>query len=103
MIVVVLLTAMAGVFIANSSPFNGRFLPGLLIVVAPVLLLSFALPKLLPVRCEKCLGRMQFRWLGPKPQASGENRSQPDLYAYICAHCGDRHVWEASDSGHGLG
>jgi DNA-directed RNA polymerase subunit RPC12/RpoP len=98
MIVLVSAAGISGVLVANGAPFNGRFLPGLFIVVFPVLLLAFLLPKILPVRCEKCGGRMSMRWLGPQSPA----RREPDLYAYICSKCGDRHVWEGP-SDHSIG
>jgi hypothetical protein len=105
MTAMILVVVAVAVLVANSPPFNGRFLPGILIVVLPFLLLAFLLPKVIPVCCPNCNGRMRFRWLGTKrsdPTSKNQTERKPDLYAYVCDACGEQHAWEGSDSGHGL-
>ena len=105
MTAVIFAVVVVGVFVANSAPFDGRFLPGLLIVVAPFLLLAFLLPRVIPVRCPRCNGRMRFHWLGSERAAhirQDQASQRRNLFAYTCDACGERHVWEGSDSGHGL-
>jgi hypothetical protein len=93
MALIVSLVAISGIVIVNSR-YHGSFLIGVLLIVIPVLALSLLLPRILPVRCDRCGGRMHFYYRkGPHLQ---------DLYSYQCEQCGARHEWEGSSSSHGM-
>lgn len=91
MVAVVVFTAGYLCHVANSAPFNGEFLPGLMIVVLPVLALSFVLPKIIPVSCPKCNTRMPFRF---KRSTEAEW-----LFGYTCDRCGNDYTWSGASSG----
>src|SRR4029453_3649852 len=44
-----------------NTRYHGSFLVGLFVIVLPFLVLSYVLPRLLPVRCPRCHARMRFR------------------------------------------
>src|SRR4051812_25073011 len=89
MITIVSAVAISGIVLVNSR-FAGSFAVGLALIVAPVLALSFLLPRLLPVRCSACGGRMRFRY--------GKRLQEQDVYAYVCEGCQQRHEWAAGSS-----
>lgn len=91
MTLIVSLVAISGIVLVNSR-YHGAFLIGLLIIVVPVLVLSFGLPHLLPVRCTQCGGKTRFRF-----GEASERGSQ--IYSYVCERCAHRHDWEGSSSG----
>lgn len=95
MTIAVLAVAAVGVWIVNAR-FEGAFLPGLLLIVVPVLALSHVLPKLLPVRCPGCGGRMRFHFL---PAQATKPSQASDLYGYRCERCTTEHLWEGTSSG----
>ena len=97
MVLVCLLTVIAGVFIVNSF-FSGSFLVGLLIIVLPLLLLAYLLPRLLPVKCSRCGARMRFKQV-LVPTASDESR---EFYGYACPVCSSEHLWEGASPGGSL-
>lgn len=94
MTLLVAATAIAAICIVNSQ-FHGEFFAGLMLIVAPVLLLSFLLPRILPVRCPNCGARMRFR-IAP-------GGKQPDRYAFVCQRCAEQHEWEGASSPASLG
>src|SRR5947209_11106562 len=75
------------VIVVVNSRYHGSFLAGLLLIVLPLLVLSFSLPYLIVVRCE-CGGRMRFRFFGSR-----------QVYSFTCERCKARHEWEGSSSG----
>src|SRR4051812_26022534 len=89
MITIVSAVAISGIVLVNSR-FAGSFAVGLALVVAPVLALSFLLPRVLPVRCSACGGRVRFCY--------GKGRHAQDVYAYVCEGCQHRHEWEGGSS-----
>jgi hypothetical protein len=89
MTLVVSAVAIAGIVFVNSR-FDGGFLAGLLLIVAPVLFLVVALPRTLPVRCPDCGGKMRFGFR--------RRTDSQDLYSYQCEQCAHRHEWEGSSS-----
>ena len=94
MTIAVSAVAITGIVWVNSR-FHGSFLVGLFLIVLPVLVLSYGLPRILPVRCRRCGGRMRLR------SSSINDRRQ--LFAYVCDRCQDRYQWEGVDSGPTLG
>jgi len=97
MIVITLGVVIVGVVVVNSR-FHGGFLAGVVLIVAPLLTLSFLLPHLLPVRCPRCGGKMRFHFLRPASNPGNE----PSRYAYVCQRCLERHEWEGASSGSSL-
>lgn len=92
MTLIVLVFVVAATVFVNSR-FHGGLAVGIVLIVLPLLLLSFALPRLLPVRCPKCSARMRFRYV---------NRENGSIYAYICERCAHRHEWEGASGGSSL-
>ena len=90
MILTVSAIALSAITLVNTR-YHGSFLVGLLAIVVPVLVLSFALPHVLPVRCALCHTRMRFR-----STLVDEHRR---MFAYVCDHCQNRHEWEGASSG----
>jgi DNA-directed RNA polymerase subunit RPC12/RpoP len=90
MILLISAVAIAGIAIVNSVH-HGSLVVGLLLIVLPVLVLSFSLPHLLPVRCPRCNGKMRFRF-------AYDSQQQRHFYSYACVHCANRHEWEGSSS-----
>lgn len=84
--------AIAGIVYVNAR-LEGGFVAGVLIIVLPVLVLSFVLPRALPVRCPNCAGRMRFHF-----RRVGEK----DLYSVVCERCADWHEWEGASSASSL-
>lgn len=74
---------------------GGSFLAGLLFIVLPMLLLSFTLPYLLPVRCSRCRGKMRFHFVAT-------DGGSHHVYSYRCEKCAERYEWTASTSGSSL-
>ena len=72
MIVITLSVVIVGVVVVNSR-FHGSFLSGVVIIVAPLLILSFLFPHLLPVRCSRCRGKMRFHF--PRPASDRGNET----------------------------
>jgi len=97
MIVITLGVVIVGVVVVNSR-FHGSFVVGLLAIVVPFLILGFSLPRLLPVRCPRCGGKMRFHFLRP----ASSRGSEPSRYAYVCERCLERHEWEGASSGSSL-
>jgi hypothetical protein len=95
MAVIVSAVAIGAIMLVNSR-YHGSFWIGVLLIVVPVLALSFSLPHLLPVRCPKCGDRMRFRFSNRTGEGS-------QVYSYVCGRCSHRHDWEGSDSGSFLG
>ena len=89
----------AGVCVVNSS-FGGSFLAGLLIIVLPLLGLSYLFPHILPVRCQTCRVRMSFHFVarGSRLPAAGAGKAS-ELYGYVCESCQAQHLWEGVSSG----
>ncbi len=99
MVVVLLFAAIAGVVTVNLF-FGGSFLYGLLIIILPLLLLAFLLPRWLPVKCPKCGAGMRFQHI--RPPVSGADEPE-ELYGYRCASCREKYLWEGASSGSTLG
>ena len=83
--------AITGIVFVNSR-YDGSFFVGLLLIVLPLLGLSYSLPYVIPVHCPRCGGRMRFRFITKANEAR-------QLYAYICDQCRHRHEWEGATSG----
>ena len=81
--------------ISVNTRYHGSFLVGSLVIVLPFLVLSYVLPRLLPVRCPRCHARMRFRL------SQIDDRRQ--LFAYVCDRCKTGHEWEGASSGSTLG
>ncbi|MFL6595437.1 MAG: hypothetical protein ACJ8HQ_08335 [Chthoniobacterales bacterium] len=82
--------AISGIVFVNSR-YHGSFLAGLLLIVLPVLALSFSLPHLIAVRCPHCQAKMRFHFVRP-------DREGRCAYAYVCASCAGRYEWRAGES-----
>ncbi|MFL6530139.1 MAG: hypothetical protein ACJ8KX_06685, partial [Chthoniobacterales bacterium] len=54
--------AITGIVFVNSR-YHGGLGAGVLLIVVPVLALSFSLPYLIPVRCPRCGGKMSFHFV----------------------------------------
>jgi hypothetical protein len=76
MIVITLSVVIVGVVVVNSR-FHGSFVVGLLAIVVPFLILGFSLPRLLPVRCPRCGGKMRFHSSGQRAVAAVNRRDMP--------------------------
>ena len=92
MILIVGLVTISAIVLVNSR-FHGSFLIGLLVIVLPLLILSYLLPRVLPVRCPNCGGKMQFRF---------RRLEEKDFYSYVCSNCANHHEWEGASSGSSL-
>ena len=93
--VVLLFLVIAGVSIVNSF-YGGSFALGMIIIVLPFLLLAHLLPRLLPVKCPKCRGRMRFRRI-ILPVAGADRPGE--RYGFSCVSCPANHVWGGTSSG----
>jgi hypothetical protein len=91
LITLIVLAFVIGASVFVNSRFHGSFAAGIIVLVLPFLALSFSLPYLLPVRCPKCSGKMRFHFLKQKTDS-------PQMYAYVCDRCTQRHEWEAASS-----
>jgi hypothetical protein len=84
-----------GAIILVNTRYHGGFFVGLLVIVLPFLVLSYVLPRVLPVLCPRCRARMRFRL------SQIDDRRQ--LFAYVCDRCKTGHEWEGASSGSTLG
>jgi DNA-directed RNA polymerase subunit RPC12/RpoP len=92
LITVIVLAFVIGATVLVNSRYQGDFGVGIVLILVPFLALSYSLPYLLPVRCERCGGRMRFHFL----KRLGDS---PQMFGYICERCGGRHEWEGASSG----
>ena len=93
-----LVVLIAGVVVVNSF-YHGSFVVGLFLIVLPVLLLAYILPRLLPVRCPKCGNRMRFKRVVIPIAKRPEPR---EFYGYECETCAQQYLWEGASSGSSL-
>ena len=91
----IMLAFVIGATVLVNSRFHGNFGVGIVLILVPFLALSFSLPYLLPVRCERCGGRMRFHFLKRLGASS-------QMFGYVCEQCGRRHEWEGASSGNSL-
>jgi hypothetical protein len=91
----IVLAFVIGASVFVNSRFHGSFAAGIFVLVLPFRALSFSLPYLLLVRCPKCSGKMRFHFLKQKTDS-------PQMYAYVCERCTQRHEWEGASSGSSL-
>ena len=91
----IVLAFVIGATVVVNSRFHGNFAVGIVLILGPFLALSFSLPYLLPVRCERCDGGMRFHFL----KRRGDS---PQMFGYVCERCGGRHEWEGASSGNSL-
>jgi len=87
----IVLALVIGATVLLNSRFHGNFGVGIVLILVPFLGLSFSLPYLLLVRCERCSGRMQFHFLKRLGASS-------QMFGYVCERCGRCHEWEGASS-----
>jgi len=98
MTLIILTVVGTGVVVVNSF-FGGSFAVGLALIVLPLLLLAYLLPRLLPVKCPRCGARMRFKRVVLPISRSSQPR---ELYGYACVSCPHEDLREASSSGSSL-